>query len=175
MKKEQTNVITECCVDSFPRGKALMTTVQMTFCFSPTKLIICRERYSAIIHRRSFSSRSLIESTGLSEPRRREFSSLVATLLPRKTRGDLLQTKKLFQLAIAICVGNCVINKSLLLADNSGDNSSAVAARIVFGDRSNDRSTTARAAVFDDLLCKGNPHHSAVLFRGTSAQIPLFD
>ena len=39
------------------------------------------------------SSRSLIESTGLSEPRRREFSSLVATLLPRKTRGNLLQTK----------------------------------------------------------------------------------
>ena len=32
-----------------------------------------------------------------------EFSSLVATLLPRKTRGNLLQTKKLFQLAIAIC------------------------------------------------------------------------
>ena len=104
MKKEQTNVITECCVDSFPRGKALMTTVRMTFCSSPTKLTICRERYSAIIHRRSFSSRSLIESTGLHEPRRREFSSLVATLLPRKTRGNLLQTKKLFQLAIAICV-----------------------------------------------------------------------
>ena len=104
MKKEQTNVITECCVDSFPRGKALMTTVRMTFCSSPTKLTICRERYSAIIHRRSFSSRSLIESTGLPEPRRREFSSLVATLLPRKTRGNLLQTKKLFQLAIAICV-----------------------------------------------------------------------
>ena len=93
----------ECCVDSFPRGKALMTTVRMTFCSSPTKLTICRERYSAIIHRRSFSSRSLIESTGLPEPRRREFSSLVATLLPRKTRGNLLQTKKLFQLAIAIC------------------------------------------------------------------------
>ena len=37
------------------------------------------------------------------EPRRREFSSLVATLLPRKTRGDLLQTQKLLQLAIAIC------------------------------------------------------------------------
>ena len=37
------------------------------------------------------------------EPRRREFSSLVATLLPRKTRGNLLQTQKLLQLAIAIC------------------------------------------------------------------------
>ena len=37
------------------------------------------------------------------EPRRREFSSLVATLLPRKTRGDLLQTQKMLQLAIAIC------------------------------------------------------------------------
>ena len=34
---------------------------------------------------------------------RREFSSLVATLLPRKTRGDLLQTQNLLQLAIAIC------------------------------------------------------------------------
>jgi hypothetical protein len=40
------------------------------------------------------------------EPRRREFSSLVATLLPRKTRGDLLQTQKLLQLAIAICDKN---------------------------------------------------------------------
>ena len=37
------------------------------------------------------------------EPRRREFFSLVATLLPRKTRGDLLQTQNLLQLAIAIC------------------------------------------------------------------------
>ncbi|MBQ9673055.1 MAG: hypothetical protein IJV39_00325, partial [Ruminococcus sp.] len=58
---------------------------------------------SVTILRKNSSSRNLIEFTGQHEPSRREFSSLVATLLPRKTRGNLLQNKKLFQLAIAIC------------------------------------------------------------------------
>ncbi|MEE0957270.1 MAG: hypothetical protein UH734_04180, partial [Ruminococcus sp.] len=42
--------------------------------------------------------------TGQLEPRRREFLSLVATLLPQETHDILLQTLNLFQLAIAICV-----------------------------------------------------------------------
>ncbi|MEE3499167.1 MAG: hypothetical protein VZS12_08580, partial [Ruminococcus bromii] len=56
--------------------------------------------------RKSCSSKNSTAYMLSREPRRRELSSLVATLLPRKTRGDLLQTQKLLQLAIAICEFN---------------------------------------------------------------------
>ena len=82
---------------------------------------------------------------------------------------NLLKTDVLFY------VWDCVIIESLLFADNSGDDSSAIAAAVVFGDRSYDRRSATRTAVFDDLLCKRDSQHSAVLFRGAAAQIPLFD
>ena len=49
-------------------------------------------------------SRNSTGYTGQLEPRRREFLSLVATLLPQETHDILLQTLNLFQLSIAICV-----------------------------------------------------------------------
>ena len=48
-------------------------------------------------------SRNSTGYTGQLEPRRREFLSLVATLLSQETHDILLQTLNLFQLAIAIC------------------------------------------------------------------------
>ena len=59
----------------------------------------CPERFWATEPRKSCSSRNSTAYMLPREPRRREFSSLV----PRITRGDLLQTQKLLQLAIAIC------------------------------------------------------------------------
>ena len=65
--------------------------------------------------------------------------------------------------------------EQLLFTDDSCDDPSAVAAGVVFGDCTHDRRAAAGTAILDDLLCKRNPQHPAVLFRGAAAQIPLFD
>ena len=114
MRKELTSVITKCCADSYRKAKVLMTTALMTFSTLRIRSTVCRERFWATEPRRSCSSRNSTAYMLPREPRRREFSSLVATLLPRKTRGNLLQTKKLFQLAIAICVEKRVVKLTAL-------------------------------------------------------------
>ncbi len=65
--------------------------------------------------------------------------------------------------------------EQLLFTDDSCDDPSAVAAGVVFGDCTHDRRAAAGTAILDDLLCKRNPQHPAVLFRGAAAQIPLFN
>ena len=65
--------------------------------------------------------------------------------------------------------------EQLLFTDDSCDDPSAVAAGVVFGDCTHDWRAAAGTAILDDLLCKRNPQHPAVLFRGAAAQIPLFD
>ena len=82
---------------------------------------------------------------------------------------NLLKTDVLFY------VWDCVIIESLLFADNSCDDPSAVAAGVVFGDCTHDRRAAAGAAIFDNLFCKGDPQHAAVLFGRATAQITLFD
>ena len=98
-----TSATTKCCADLYRRAKALTTTALMTSSTLRIRSTTCPERFWATEPRKSCSSRNSTAYMLPREPRRREFSSLVATLLPRKTRGDLLQTQKLLQLAIAIC------------------------------------------------------------------------
>lgn len=65
-------------------------------------------------------SRNSTGYTGQLEPRRREFLSLVATLLPQETHDILLQTLNLFQLAIAICE-EIIKNYGCIFCRNTGN------------------------------------------------------
>ena len=65
--------------------------------------------------------------------------------------------------------------KGSLLADNSRDDPSAIAADIIFGDCSDDRRAAAGTAILYDLLSKGDAQHAAVLFGRAAAQIAFLD